>query len=231
MPVRFVGASADRVSVIYEGPGWVCDETNDDISSALRSRYGLPDRYIAAFTGGDNPHKNVARLLAAFEAISADIQQTFVLIGNIPPFLADRLRNLPRVQTLGYVPSTDIRGILGCSDLFVLGSVYEGFGLPVVEAQRSGAPVVCSGIGALREIASDAAVYFDPYSVTEIASAIRSVLMDVDCRADLSTRGKTNSYRFSWRRTAEQTLQVYEEAANRSVRQSGPEITNSTSRS
>jgi glycosyltransferase involved in cell wall biosynthesis len=210
--VQNMRVPADRVSVIHEGPGWVRNGEPEGLD-ALRLRYNLPEHYIVAFTGGDQPHKNVDRLISGFEIAREGLPHKLVLIGEVPPFISHRIQASPAIQALGYVPNEDIRGLLCRSDLFVLASLYEGFGLPLVEAQRSGAPAACSCIGALMEIAADTAAYFDPYRIDDIASVLRSLLMSPDRRADLIRRGAENSQRFSWAKAAKETLAIYESAA------------------
>jgi glycosyltransferase involved in cell wall biosynthesis len=211
--VRYMHIDSERISVIHEGPGWVQNGRLGDLD-ALRLRYKLPEHYVVAFTGGGIPHKNVDRLISAFEIAREGLPHRLLLIGNVSPFLSRRIHASRAVQALGYVPNEDIHGLLRCSDLFVLASSYEGFGLPVVEAQRAGSPVACSQIGALLEVAADAAAYFDPHSIDDIVSVVRSILTAPGRRDELINSGRTNSYRFSWRRTAEETLRVYERVAS-----------------
>jgi glycosyltransferase involved in cell wall biosynthesis len=97
------------------------------------------------------------------------------------------------------------------AEAFVFPSLYEGFGLPVVEAMSCGAPVVCSDIPVLREVAGDAALYFDPRDAAQLAPMLTRVLDDATLRADLRTRGLSRAAQFSWERAARETLEVYRE--------------------
>ena len=116
-------------------------------------------------------------------------------------------------MALGYVPRQDLGALLSGAALFVMPSLYEGFGLPVLEAQRAGAPLACSTAAALPEVAGEGAVYFDPSSAEAMAEAIRRCLADPALRDDLRRRGGANLQRFSWERAARATRAVYEAAA------------------
>jgi glycosyltransferase involved in cell wall biosynthesis len=114
---------------------------------------------------------------------------------------------------LGYVPNTHISSILGHADLFVLPSLYEGFGLPVLEAQQAGVAVACSTAGSLPEIAGEGAVFFDPLSSDDMARVIRECLSDLALCTRLRRMGAENVQRFSWDKTARETLAVYRQVA------------------
>lgn len=179
----------------------------------LRRTYGLPDRYIVAI-GGTSRHKNIARLIAAFREIKDSYPHALVLPGHVPPDVdVPQERARPgmtgRLFCPGYVPDADLASLLAHADLFVLPSLYEGFGLPVLEAQQAGVAIACSTAGSLPEVAGDGAEYFDPYSIPSIAATMRRCLDDPVLRRDLIARGTRNVARFSWKSTAAQTLEVY----------------------
>jgi glycosyltransferase involved in cell wall biosynthesis len=138
-----------------------------------------------------------------------------VLIGHLPAgeegaFVEQDNGQTGRVRALGYVPSTHIALILGHADLFAFPSLYEGFGLPVLEAQQLSVPVVCSTAGSLPEVAGQGALFFDPLSVDQMAEAIRACLSDRSLNARLRQLGRENVTRFSWEKAAGATLAVYE---------------------
>jgi glycosyltransferase involved in cell wall biosynthesis len=118
------------------------------------------------------------------------------------------------VRFTGYVPDEDLPAIYSGADLFVFPSIYEGFGLPVLEAMACGIPVVTSNTSSLPEVAGDAALLVDPYSVDEIAAAMRRVLCDPDVAAELCAKGLQRAKQFSWERTARETIAVYEKVLN-----------------
>jgi glycosyltransferase involved in cell wall biosynthesis len=114
------------------------------------------------------------------------------------------------IRFLGYVPAVDLPALYGAATAAVMPSVYEGFGLPVLEAMASGTPVISSDTSSLPELGGEAAFYFDPYDVEGMASAIRDVWTDADLRADMSQRGLEQASSFSWERAADETTRVYE---------------------
>jgi glycosyltransferase involved in cell wall biosynthesis len=175
--------------------------------------------YIVAF-GGLNPHKNMPGLLEAFSRISTEVPHQLVLVGRVANFAALEQRYLAgalggRVTVTGYVPDTDLAPLLQNADLFVFPTLYEGFGLPVLEAQELGVPVACSRVGSLPEVAGDAAWFFDPRSTEDIAAAISRCLTDQVLREQLLRKGMANVRRFSWADTASRTLAVYREVLAR----------------
>ncbi|MHB8770713.1 MAG: glycosyltransferase family 4 protein [Syntrophales bacterium] len=179
----------------------------------LAGRYGIPEPYVVAF-GGRTLNKNIPRLIRAFALVRDAVPHSLVLIGHLPADVdlaaeAEELRE--RVVVTGYVPEGDILPLLSHADLFVLPSLYEGFGLPALEAQQAGVAVACSTAGSLPEVAGAGAVYFDPESVDAMAAAIRRCLADAPLRSQLVRNGRENGARFSWDKTAEETVAVYRE--------------------
>jgi len=110
----------------------------------------------------------------------------------------------------GVVPDEDLPALMNGALLFVYPSLYEGFGLPVLEAMACGVPVITSNVSSLPEVAGDAALLVDPYDVEELAEAMRSLIESEETRADLRNKGLAQAARFSWERTAEETMRVYE---------------------
>jgi len=114
-----------------------------------------------------------------------------------------------RIFFVGPVAEGDLPALYGGALAFVFPSLYEGFGLPVLEAMACGTPAACSNVSSLPEVASDAALLFDPLDVESIALTLRRLVTDADLRADLRERGLRRAAHFSWERTARQTLEVY----------------------
>lgn len=198
----------NRVSVVYHGSP--SGGSTLALESELRELPELPVRFIVAFTGRGEPHKNIVRLIEAFHVGCHDMPHRLVLIGKPTPELMAHFTS--RVLPLGYLPADGVRDVLRRAELFVLPSLYEGFGFPVLEAQRAGIPVVCSEAASLPEIGGDAAVYFPPASVTAMAEAIRATLRDDDRKRRLVELGYHNVQRFSWKNAARQTVDVYRDA-------------------
>jgi glycosyltransferase involved in cell wall biosynthesis len=126
--------------------------------------------------------------------------------------LTDALGLSERVQLLGYVPYEDVPALYSAAEAFVLPSLYEGFGLPLLEAMACGTPVACSSTTSLPEVAGDAAVFFDPLDVTGMAATLGALLSGPELRAALRDRGRRRVARFSWEACARATVAVYEEA-------------------
>ena len=185
----------------------------------ILSRYGITAPYLIVFSS-PNPIKNVVRLMEAFALVCAGLPHQLVVVGHLPdgmsiPSEAARHGVSDRVIGTGYVPDADIAPLLQGADLFAFPSLYEGFGLPLLDAQQAGVPVISSNAASLPEVAGDGAVLFDPVSVPEMAAAMRSCLQDQELRERLIEQGFTNARRFSWEATARQTLAVYQQIERR----------------
>ena len=145
-----------------------------------------------------------------------------LLVAGHPPRGKESLAALARklgiedaVRFTGYLRESDLQAVLEHSRLLAFPSLYEGFGLPVVDAMAAGVPVACSRATAVPEVAADAAVYFDPLSIEQMTAALQRLLTDDSLRSRMITAGFANVQRFSWDRTAERTLRVYECAAGK----------------
>jgi glycosyltransferase involved in cell wall biosynthesis len=221
--MRLYSVPPDRIRVIYEGvDGRFRPVAEPGVIEAMRRRLGLPDRYLLS-VGTIEPRKNLAALLEAVKSLersAADRGEPalppIVIVGKRGWLYDDFFKRLAalgmegRVILPGYVPDEDLPAVYSGASCFVFPSLYEGFGLPPLEAMSCGAPVVCSNTSSLPEIVGDAAITVDPADTGALAAAIARVLGDADLSAGLSARGLRRAATFSWQRTASQTLQVYE---------------------
>ncbi len=188
------------------------------VAARLRQRYGLPPRF-SLYLGSNKPHKNRERLLAAWARLPAG--ETLVIAGaqdgrsDALSRLVERLGLAQRVRLLGPAAEAELPALYSAATLFVFPSLYEGFGLPVVEALASGVPVACSDIESLREVAGTAALLFDPRDVEAMSAALGRLLGDEGLRAELARRGPEQAARFSWQRTAAATLACYRRLARK----------------
>jgi glycosyltransferase involved in cell wall biosynthesis len=192
--------------------------TNDVAIRELRERYGL-DKPFILFLGTMEPKKNLIALLRAFDALKRDGQVAHKLViagapgwhtGPLHGFI--RRRGLDReVIITGFVPAADLPALYGAADLLAFPSLYEGFGLPPLEAMTCGTPVVCTNRGAVPEVVGDAAVLVDPTDTSALAGAVLSVLRNEGHAEDLVARGRRRASRFSWDETARRTDDVYRE--------------------
>jgi len=211
---HFPGSSL-KTDVIHEAaPEAFNPVTDEDILAGIRTRYSLPDKFIL-FLGTLEPRKNLSGLIDAFTAIADDIPQSLVITGSIgwksAPLL-EKLENSSlrdRIHLTGYVDGSDIPALLSMADVFVYPSLYEGFGIPVLEAMACGAPVVTSSVSSMPEVAGDAALLADPRSSSAIAEALRRFALNPVLRDEYSALGLRRASEFSWRKAAAQTLDVY----------------------
>jgi len=182
----------------------------------IRARYDAGSRPIVLTMSAKRPHKNLLRLLDAVALIPGERRPVLILPGYPTPH-EDELRAraaelaLDRdVRFVGWIPAEEFEGLYGAADCFVFPSLYEGFGLPVLEAMARGVPVACSGRGSLAEVAGNAARLFNPESTREIAEAIESLLDDPGEADRLRAAGRERAKLFSWRATARGTLASYD---------------------
>jgi glycosyltransferase involved in cell wall biosynthesis len=184
----------------------------------VRARFDLGSRVVLLSLSAKRPHKNLAALIGALASIPADTRPLLVLAGY-PTFHEEELRARARevgvaqdVRFLGWLDGAEVEGLWAIARAFVFPSLYEGFGLPVLEAMARGVPVACSNTSSLPEVAGDAALLFDPRSEEEITRGLQRVLADGELRARLRERGLGRAREFTWTRTAELTLGVYARA-------------------
>jgi glycosyltransferase involved in cell wall biosynthesis len=178
---------------------------------------GVKQPYIVAFSS-ICPNKNISRLIEAFSDAKKNnrLEQKLALIGHKYPIEigkkgAGLLDANKDVVWTGYLERQQVFGVLKRADFLVFPSFYEGFGLPLIEAMAAGVPVVCSNAASLPEVAGDAGVFFDPFSVKDMADTIVSVATNLQLRTNLRQKGFKNLERFSWKKTAAQTVAVYDE--------------------
>lgn len=207
--IREMQVPEERVTAVPNG-----------VSAAYRpeENAGKADPRVILYVGRFDPYKNVEGLIRIFARVRQQMQEDVRLriIGSPDPRypeprrLAEELGVGDRVDWSGYADEDALAGAYHEADVFVLPSRYEGFGLTVLEAMASGAPVVCSNVSSLPEVAGDAALLADPGDEEGFAQAVRRVLEDKSLAEDLSRRGLEQAKRFTWRRTAETTLEAYE---------------------
>ena len=203
---------ADRVRVIPAGYETSRYETGID-AQGVKKKYGLTAYLL--YVGNLLPHKNLHRLLNAFALIAKRFPHRLVIAGRKDPryypALEAEARALgleERVLFLDYVHPGELPALYAGADALVLPSLYEGFGLPVLEAMACGTPVIASRAGSIPEVAGDAGVLVDPYDVQGTAAAIEAVLSDPWVREDLRRKGLEQAKQFSWERTAAMVLEV-----------------------
>ncbi len=204
---------AERIRVVYHGVEERFRPTSDP---AIPSRYGLPARYFL-YLGALHPRKNLERLLQAYAGLPDDVPP-LVLAGprgwyfeRISAAIAS-LGKDRRILLPGYIADEDVPAILSAALALVYPSLYEGFGLPVLEAMACGTPVIVSATSSLPEVVGEAGLPVNPLSVEELREAMAHLLADEGLRGELGRRGRERAGLFTWERCARETLEVLEEA-------------------
>lgn len=215
--VRLLGVSVERIDVVPLGVD--AGSTPPADLADVRLRYGLGDARIVLTASAKRPHKNLGRLLKAWALLPTERRPLLVIPGYPTPYeselrnLADSLGVSSATRFLGWIPREDLEALYRLAECFVFPSLYEGFGLPVLEAMARGVPVACSGRAALGEVTGDAARLFDPESPRAIADGVDEVLSNSALAGHLRDAGRKQARRFTWTAAARGTLRVYDRAS------------------
>jgi glycosyltransferase involved in cell wall biosynthesis len=213
--VEICRVPADKVAVVYCGVGEQFRVHRADEIAAARTKLNLPERYVLC-VGSLEPRKNLARLLRAWQSVQGKLPDlSLVLVGAKGHVFRDvgLKETPPRVHLTGYLSDDWLPAVYAGAQMFVYPSIYEGFGLPLLEAMKSGVPVITSNVTSLPEIAGDAAHLVDPFDVSSIGAGIERLANDRELRAMLAERGLQRAAQFHWDRAAQETWQVLEGAA------------------
>jgi glycosyltransferase involved in cell wall biosynthesis len=217
--INLFGADPDRLVVVPNGvdPDLGARPSDTEVD-ALKEFYGLQAPLVLIVTN-DKPHKNLEMILRAYHlAVRRHrIPGQLVFVGGVEPSsrLAERARRLgltDRVRFLGRVPQSHLRALYHVAAVLLHIALYEGFGLPILEAMAAGLPVVTSNVGAMRELGEDAARLVNPLDVDEVAGALEQVLVDDPLRRRMVDAGRRRADRLSWERTVEKTVEAYRRA-------------------
>lgn len=206
-----------RVTVTYPAAAENCRPlASEQAAKYVGQNYGVEGPFVL-YVGNLEPRKNLQRLLEAFAHLKQKelISHKLVIVGQ-KAWLYDGIFETIRSYSLerevvltGYVPTNDLAFLYNAASILIYPSIFEGFGLPVIEAMACGTPVITSLGSSLEEIAKDAAVLVDPYSVSSIAAAIEKVANDASLRGHLRRSGLAQAAQYSYVRMAEQTRSVY----------------------
>lgn len=225
--IKAYNVPEERVSVVYPG---IKDMTslNPHVygMSELRTKYGIGESYILS-VGTLQPRKNTARLIEAFSKVihgkhSSKTDSLQLVIVGKKGWLYEDILEAPkkydvsdRVKFLDFVPDDDLAELYKHAICYVLPSLYEGFGLPVLEAMKFDCPVITSNISSLPEAAGDAALFVDPLNTDDIAEKIRKLVDNENLRKELIKKGREQIKKFNWEKSAEETLAILEEIAEK----------------
>ncbi len=220
--VAAYGVPDDKVTVIPNGVSSAFRPMQSEAAAHwVRERYGIAGPFV--LTVGDvQPRKNHLGLIQAFEEVlraHPQLPHRLVIVGK-ETWHAPQVRRAAagssvadRIHFTGWVGDDDLRRFYCAADLFVFPSLYEGFGLPILEAMACGRAVLCSNTSAMPEVANAAGILFDPFSVPEIARAMQDVLLDAELRSRMERLGLKRAGSFSWSHAAQKTLNVYYQVA------------------
>src|SRR5574340_1294637 len=233
---KMLGVPPDRIRRVYNAPnpeffahGLVADARAAGPTAEERERRRILERYsihypYVLYVGNIRPQKNIPRLVEAFAVVRSNLTDHELYKDLRLIIIGDEITRYPSVRQavirsrvedavrfLGFVPMDTLRCLYGCASAFVFPSLYEGFGLPPLEAMASGTPVVTSNVSSLPEVVGDAAVLVNPENVFDIARGVREALTDEALRQRLQAKGPAHAARFSWERTAREVLEVYRE--------------------
>lgn len=217
--MRLVNIPSSKIEVVYLAAG---EEFAEVVPEKLRKEvcdtYNLPERF-GLYVGDVTWNKNLPRLVKAIQ--KAEIP--FVFVGKAltetanadHPWNGDRthvqelLKKTKDTTILGFVPTADLRVLYASAQFFVMPSLYEGFGLPILEAMSAGCPVITTKEGSLSEVAGDAAYYVDAYDEEDIAKGMKAVFGNMPLQKELIEKGKEQATLFSWKKVAKETAHVY----------------------
>lgn len=225
--VNIVGIPEEKITVTYLAAGeeFKPKEHAKNELESIKKKYNLPEKFIL-YVGDVTWNKNVPILLKAIENTNIHL----VMVGK--SLVAEKVdssnvwnksliesqqlaRANSNVQRLGFLPTEDLIALYNLATVFVFPSVYEGFGLPIIEAMQSGCPVITTKGGSLEEVGGDAALYFDGTDSQALAKVINKVIDSDSLRKELIAKGLIQAACFSWQKTAEQTIAVYNEVLKR----------------
>ena len=228
--VRLYGSQAERIHVVHEAAAPSFQPVRDRaVLARVRERYDLADRFIL-YVGTIEPRKNLPKLIEGFASRRKSGQLPHQLVCAGPygwlsrdiEDLIDRLQIEDAVRFTGYVPFGDLAALYSLAEMFVFPSLYEGFGLPVIEAMACGTPVVTGHVAALEEVGGGAVEQVGHLDADSLGDAMVRLAGDRQHRERLSTLGRERAQLFSWERAARETLKVYRHAVNGEVAAAAP---------
>lgn len=214
--IKVFKTPAEKIEVIY----FAADDkefqtVNKDFINKLENKYNLNDSPIILTVGQFRPHKNLPGLVEAFDILRKDIDAKLVILGKPDPKharLSYAIDNSPYKRDIiipGFVSDKELAAWYKIAAVYCFPSLYEGFGLPGLEAMAAGLPVVSSNTSSLPEVYDNAALYFDPLKSQEIAGTIKEVINNNKLRQELISKGYAQVKKYSWQKTASETLKIY----------------------
>jgi len=215
--IERLGVPDEKIQVIYDAASKRFAPPGEPRPLEIKKKFGIRDRYML-FAGNLEPRKNLIRLMKAFDLASGALGDEYQLVicGKKGWLFRDILRTYEELTRdnrniilTNYVSEDDLLKLYQCADMFVFPTLYEGFGLPPLEAMSCGVPLITSNVSSLPEIAGDAALLVDPFNTEEICAAMVKMATSEELRRSLREKGIRQAARFSWTTTAQQTLEAY----------------------
>lgn len=218
--VHLIKARSSKVSVIHLGAPDECNPEPQPEDEEAMQHYGIIKPYIL-FVGTLEPRKNLNMLIQGFDQVAKSRPDIHMVLAGRRGWMAqaifdelERRDLLGRVHITGYVKEQYLPALYRQASAFIYPSLYEGFGLPPLEAMSSGTPVIVSNSSSLPEVVGDAGLYVDPLSADDMARAMEAVVSDPELAMSLRNKGLERAKQFSWKKTAERTLDILREAAS-----------------
>jgi glycosyltransferase involved in cell wall biosynthesis len=223
--IRLAGVEPGKIFTVPLGVSQDFHPISDPVArNQIRERYRLPEDFIL-YVGLVEPRKNLPLLVKSYKAlVERGISLPLVIVGRFGWMyqevldLVEALGIKERVWFAGYIPQEDLPIVYNLASLFVYPSLYEGFGLPVLEAMACGVPVVATSVSSLPEVAGQAGLLVPPGDETALTQAMQAVLTDPDVRQQLTEKGPQRASQFTWKRTALSTLKVYRHVLDKTKR-------------
>jgi glycosyltransferase involved in cell wall biosynthesis len=205
---------ASKTEIVYCAAGDEYRQTED--TEKVKKKYDLPKKFILG-VGTIEPRKNFEGLIEAFRKIKNDIDDLYLVIIGTKGWCTGEIEKLERdleiknkIKFLGYAKYEDLVAIYNLAEIFVFPSIYEGFGMPPLEAMKSGCPVICSNTSSLPEVCGDSAYMVNPHDIRAIEGGIREILGDEKLREHLKNKGLKQAEKFSWEKSAQKLLELFE---------------------
>ena len=213
--------AADKIDVVYNGAKEVYQPVNDEVKQRTKEKYAEGKNYFI-YLGSIHPRKNVKNLLLGFENLKAETNSDYqlLIVGRKAwdfkevDEVHSQMKFKSEVKFLGHIAPNELGQIVASAFAMVYVSLFEGFGIPIVEAMSCDVPVITSNITSMPEAAGEAALLVNPNSVDEISSAMQKIVLDSAVRSSLIEKGRTQIKKFSWNLTAEKLWNCCEKVLN-----------------
>lgn len=207
----------EKIQVIAHGVDEDFFDATGAARQAAKAAYSLPEKYVL-FLGALEPRKNLARLIEAYARLPEKLRrENPLVVAGASGWKNQKIRRAAKkaryVHSAGYIDRKLLPALYHMASVFAFPSLYEGFGMPLLEAMAAGVPVLTSNVSAMPEVAGEAAVYCDPRSVEGIAEALQALLEDPSRAALLGERGRARARLFTWEKTAQRTMRFFETVA------------------